>query len=93
MLIDLTLIKYLGSSPSFCNGALFHIRHRMAVEYFYWGLTTLLGAHGDLDSRACAQLVLEWELCTKAQLQATDTKLQALLTNPTYNLPTVLPNG
>ena len=62
-----------------------------AVEYFYWGLTSLLGAQG--NPARCAAIAPEWELCTRAQLQANDTKLYALLTNPAYNLPTRLPDG
>ena len=61
----------------------------MAVEYFYWGLTTVLGA----QASRCTQIQNEWKPCTKAEFQATDTKLYSLLTNPAYNLPTRLPDG
>ena len=64
-----------------------------ATEYFYWGLTTLLGAQGDLHPARCQDIEQEWEPCTKAGLQATDTMLYALLTNSAYNLPTRLPDG
>ena len=62
-----------------------------AVECFYWGLTSLLGAYGNLAH--CAVIAHEWELCTRAQLQANDTSLYALLTNPAYKLPSRLPDG
>ena len=65
----------------------------MAVECFYWGLTTLLGGQGDFRASRCIEIQNEWEPCTKAQFQATDTKLYSLLTNPAYNLPTRLPDG
>ena len=65
----------------------------MAVEYFYWGLTTLLGGQGDLRPSRCREIAHDWTLCIKAQFQATDTKLYSLLTNPAYNLPTRLPDG
>ena len=65
----------------------------MAIEYFYWGLTTYLGAQGDLNPIRCRHIEDEWEPCTKAQFQATDTKLYDLVTNPMYNLPTVMPDG
>ena len=65
----------------------------MAVEYFYWGLTTLLGGQGDLRASRCIEIQNEWKPCTKAEFQTTDTKLYALLTNPAYNLPTRLPDG
>ena len=64
-----------------------------AVEYFYWGLTTLFGAQGDLHSAQCEATILEWEPCTRAKLEAMDVKLYALLTNPLYKLPTRMPNG
>jgi hypothetical protein len=63
----------------------------MAAEYFYWGLTTLLGAQENPSN--CAFIAHEWELCTKALLQSTDTRLYALLTDPVNNLPTRLPDG
>jgi hypothetical protein len=62
-----------------------------ATEYFYWGLTTLLGAQEHPAN--CAFIDREWELCTKALLQSTDTRLYALLTDPENNLPTSLPDG
>ena len=65
----------------------------MAVEYFYWGLTTYLGAQGDLNPIRCRMIEDEWEPCTKAQFQATDTRLYELVTNPRYNLPSRLPDG
>ena len=65
----------------------------MAVEYFYWGLTTLLGGQGDFRTSRCSEIQREWKPCTKAQFQTTDTKLYSLLTNPAYNLPTRLPDG
>ena len=64
-----------------------------AVEYFYWGLTTLLGGQGDFRTSRCSEIQREWSPCTKAQFQTTDTKLYSLLTNPAYNLPTRLPDG
>ena len=65
----------------------------MATEYFYWGLTTLLGGQCDFRASRRAEIASEWTPCTKTEFQDTDPTLYALLTNPTYNLPTVLPNG
>ena len=64
-----------------------------AVEYFYWGLTTLFGAQGDLQPGQCEATKLVWEPCTRAKFEAMDVKLYALLTNPLYKLPTRMPNG
>ena len=63
----------------------------MIVEYFYWALTTLLGAQSDLDR--CDDISVEWELCTPAQLETGDPGMYTLLTDPQYKLPTVLPDG
>jgi hypothetical protein len=64
-----------------------------ATEYFYWGLTTLFGAQGDLHPAQCEATILEWEPCTRAKFEAMDVKLYALLTNPLYKLPTQMPDG
>jgi len=61
----------------------------MAVEYFYWGLTTLLGAQVD----RCAEIDWEWELCTPEQFESGDPALHALLTDPSFGLPKTLPDG
>ena len=63
----------------------------MAVEYFYWALTSHLGGQ-DFANR-CAEIAVEWEPCTASQFAATDVAMHALLTDPTYALPTVLPDG
>ena len=63
----------------------------MIVEYFYWSLTTLLGAQADTDR--CADIAVEWELCTAAELEAGDPGMFSILTDLQYNLPTVQPDG
>ena len=63
----------------------------MATEYFYWGLTSILGAQQSQDR--CAAIRREWHLCTRAEVQMRDTALYALLTDPQYKLPTRLPTG
>jgi hypothetical protein len=63
----------------------------MATEYVYWALTSLLGAQ-DYPGR-CADISVEWELCTAEQVLATDLAITALLVESGYALPTVLPDG
>ena len=60
-------------------------------EYMYWTITTLLGAQslGDRENRVNH----EWGLNTPAKLQAGDPSIYALLTDPQYKFPTVLPDG
>jgi len=60
-----------------------------AAEYFYWGLTSWLGA----QAGRCDDISHEWEPCTAALLTSTDPTLQALLTDPAYGLPTRIPDG
>ena len=61
----------------------------MMTEYFYWGLTTLLGA----QSQRCSEIEEEWALCLPEQIPQRDPALFELLTHEDYHLPTALPNG
>lgn len=63
----------------------------MAVEYFYWALTTQLGAQS--DPARCREISREWELCTPDALRTRDPAVHSLLTDPDYSLPTRLPDG
>ena len=61
------------------------------TEYFYWALTSLLGAQdypGRLD-----EIGHEWRANTPALVQSMDTAVYNLLTDSTYSLPSVLPDG
>lgn len=60
-----------------------------ATEYFYWAMTSILGA----QTNRAADIENEWKLNTKAKVAQTDTAIYALLTTPRYQLPQVLPNG
>ncbi len=61
------------------------------AEYFYWALTSILGAQ-DYPGR-CDGIAVEWELCTREQVQSGDVAVFELLTDTRYHLPTVLPDG
>ncbi len=61
----------------------------MATEYFYWALTSALGAQ---ENRLNA-IDQEWKLNTPQLIENTDATIYGLLTNPLYKLPTVLPDG
>lgn len=79
------------------EGAWYHYRDEtcrygcMAGEYFYWALTTLLGAQA--DPQRCEWLANEWEPCTPELLETMDTAVYALMTDSQYRMPTVLPDG
>ena len=61
------------------------------TEYIYWALTSILGAQ-DFPGRL-EQIQEEWRFNTKEKVQKGDPKIYALLTDPKYKLPTVLPDG
>ena len=61
----------------------------LITEYFYWSLTSVLGAQKD----RCSEIDNEWELCTKELVQENDPAIYDLLTNEAYNLPSILPTG
>ncbi len=63
----------------------------MAIEYFYWAITTLMGVQ-DYPGR-CEEIANEWETCTTADFQATDVLMYALLTDPQYKIPMLAPDG
>ena len=63
----------------------------MNSEYIYWALTSILGAQdypGRLD-----EIGREWRLNTREKMKEGDPAAYAILTNPEYKLPTVLPDG
>ncbi len=61
------------------------------TEYFYWALTSWLGAQ-EFPGRE-AEIRDEWRLNTPGKLQTGDPDVHAILINPAYKLPTVLPDG
>ena len=63
----------------------------MNSEYIYWAVTSLLGGQdypGRLD-----EIGREWRLNTPEKVKEGDPMVHAILTNPEYRLPTVLPDG
>ena len=63
----------------------------MATEYLYWAHTSLMGAQA-ADER-CEWISSEWELCTPEQVRETDLAITALLGDPAFSMPTVMPDG
>ncbi|MDN5204654.1 hypothetical protein QQ008_24900 [Fulvivirgaceae bacterium BMA10] len=61
----------------------------MATEYIYWALTSILGA----QENRLNEIQQEWDLNTAALVKSKDVAIHDLLTDPQYNLPTVLPDG
>lgn len=63
----------------------------MVDEYTYWSLTSILGAQS-FDGRL-AEIQDEWTLNTKVKVEQQDPSIFSILTNGSYTLPTVLPDG
>lgn len=61
----------------------------MVAEYFYWAMTSILGA----QANRLSEISQEWDLNTAALVQQNDSTVYNLLTDPQYSLPTVLPDG
>lgn len=61
------------------------------TEYFYWGLTSILGAQ-DYPGRG-EEIHREWKLNTATKLEKGDPTLFRLLTDPKYRFPKRLPTG
>jgi len=65
----------------------------MATEYFYWALTSILGAQYVNDNGVCWANV-EWRPCTLDAVRETDTKVYELLYSSKQSvLPTTIPDG
>ena len=63
----------------------------MATEYFYWALTSILGAQS--KSGRLEEIEGEWKLNTPEKVKNQDPDVYKLLTDKQYKLPTVLPDG
>lgn len=59
------------------------------IEYLYWALTSMLGG----QETRLNEIGQEWKLNTRDLVENTDTAIFTLLTNPTFKLPTILPDG
>jgi len=86
-----------GVPDSYSDAAWYHYDDEtcdypcQVTEYFYWALTSQLGAQN--YGNRCEDIAVEWELCTPELLQSGDPAVHGLLTDPQYGLPTVLPDG
>ncbi|MGD9344770.1 MAG: hypothetical protein PVH84_02840 [Candidatus Aminicenantes bacterium] len=61
------------------------------TEYIYWALTSILGAQ-DFPGRL-ERIKEEWRYNTAEKVRTGDPKIYALLTDPEYKFPKVLPDG
>lgn len=63
----------------------------MVGEYFYWVLTSMLGAQ-DHPNRA-QWISNEWRAYSLDRVKTMDPAAYAIFTNPSFSMPTVLPDG
>ena len=63
----------------------------MAIEYLYWCIVTNMGILADVAT--CAGIANEWEPCTPALFEQSDTLMYALITDDAYLLPQLAPDG
>ena len=63
----------------------------MVAEYVYWALTSILGAQA-VPGRS-ERIQDEWTLSTREKVRTGDPAVYALLTDPKYKFPTVLPDS
>lgn len=61
----------------------------MATEYFYWAMTSMLGA----QANRLGEIEQEWRLNTRNKVQQSDSTIFDLLSDPQYKFPMVLPDG
>jgi len=63
----------------------------MAIEYIYWAQVSHMGILNDPET--CEGIANEWELCSPALLEEGDVLIHALITDSTYSLPQLAPDG
>tara|TARA_B100001758_G_C18411172_1_gene615820 strand:+ start:2945 stop:3922 length:978 start_codon:yes stop_codon:yes gene_type:complete len=63
----------------------------MMIEYMYWAIVSYMGILN--DPQTAAGIANEWEPYNATLLQSTDLLMYALITNPTYKLPLLAPDG
>jgi len=63
----------------------------MVTEYIYWSLTSILGGQ-DFPGRF-EQIRHEWRLNSPEKMKVGDPVMYALLTDPQYRFPSILPDG
>jgi len=61
----------------------------MATEYFYWAMSSMLGA----QKNRFDEISDEWKLNTRALVESRDPAMFTLLTNSRYHFPSKLPDG
>jgi hypothetical protein len=63
----------------------------MAIEYVYWAQVSNMGILD--DPQTCRGIANEWEPCSPELLESMDVLVHALITDPTYRLPQLAPDG
>ena len=89
--------QWLSIPSPYPSGAWYHYDDNtcdyecMAIEYIYWMIVSNMGILDDVST--CSGIANECEPCSAALLQSTDALGYALITDPTYKLPQLAPDG
>ncbi len=63
----------------------------MMIEYMYWAIVSYMGILD--DPQTAAGIADEWEAYNASLLQSMDLLMYALITDPSYKLPMLAPDG
>jgi hypothetical protein len=63
----------------------------MMIEYMYWAIVSYMGILD--DPQTASGIANEWEPYNASLLQSMDVLMYALITDPTYKLPLLAPDG
>ena len=63
----------------------------MAIEYLYWCIVSHMGILDDIQT--CNGIANEWEPCTPELFQNTDILMYNIISDPTYMIPQLAPDG
>ena len=89
--------QFLSVPPSYPTDAWYHYDDQscdyecMAIEYMYWSIVSLMGILDDPST--CSGISNEWELCSPTLFENTDTLMYNIITDGTYKLPQLAPDG
>ncbi|PCJ82596.1 MAG: hypothetical protein COA49_00615 [Bacteroidetes bacterium] len=89
--------QFLGVPGAYPDEAWFHYTditcdyECMEIEYLYWAIASNMGVLNTPE--ICAAISEEWELCSPTLLEQTDVMIHSIITNPSFYLPQIPPNG
>lgn len=89
--------QFLSVPPSYPGEAWYHYNDQtcgyecMVIEYMYWSIVSWMGILDDAST--CSGILNEWEPCSPSLFQNTDLLMHNIITDPSYKLPQLAPDG